>query len=125
MYSAMLQRASFRVAGRFCHVVLGTGLLCLTTSAAESSSAALPAPPSQQVDFTRDVQPILAKHCYACHGPDKQKGDLRWDVKASAFKTGDHGPIIVPGKSEASRMIVLVSGLDPESVMPPRGERLT
>src|SRR5207248_285340 len=51
--------------------------------------------------------------------------DLRWDVKASAFKTGDHGPIIVPGKSEASRMIVLVSGLDPESVMPPRGERLT
>ena len=120
MYSAMPQRGSFRVAGRFCPIFVW--LLYLAVSSAE---VVLAAPAPQKVDFTRDIQPILSQHCYACHGPDKQKGDLRWDVKASAFKTGDHGPIIVPGKSEASRVIVLVSGLDPESVMPPRGERVT
>jgi hypothetical protein len=85
----------------------------------------LPTPSTRPVDFTKDVRPILSEHCYACHGPEKQKGDLRWDVKESAFKTGDHGPIIVPGKSEASRVIKLVSGLEPDTIMPPRGERLS
>ena len=85
----------------------------------------LPPAAARPVHFTTDIQPILSQHCYACHGPDKQKSDLRWDVKESAFKTGDHGPIIVPGKSAGSRVIVLVSGPDPDSVMPPRGERLT
>lgn len=92
---------------------------------APANAPALPPAATRPVEFTRDIQPILSEHCYGCHGPDKQKADLRWDVKASAFKTGDHGPIIVPGKSAASRVIVLVSSTDPDSVMPPRGERLT
>jgi len=50
---------------------------------------------------------------------------LRWDSKASAFQNGDHGPRIVPGNSAASRMIQLVAGLEPDTVMPPKGERLT
>jgi hypothetical protein len=82
-------------------------------------------PSRGHVDFVKDVQPILSEHCYSCHGPDKQKGELRWDIKESAFKTGDHGPIIVPGKSSESRVIKLVSGLEPDSLMPPRGERLS
>lgn len=109
---------------------LGLGVLFLggakVCQAADPSRAApLPPAATRRVDFSRDIQPLLSQHCYGCHGPDKQKGDLRWDVKESAFKTGDHGPIIVPGKSSSSRVIVLVSGLDPDSVMPPRGERLT
>ena len=33
-------------------------------------------------DFSRDIQPLLAEHCYACHGPDEaaRKGGLRLDV---------------------------------------------
>jgi mono/diheme cytochrome c family protein len=85
----------------------------------------LPPAATRQVDFVKDIQAILAANCYACHGPEKQKGDLRWDVKSSVFKNGDHGPILSPGKSAESRVIKLVVGLDPETVMPPRGERLT
>jgi mono/diheme cytochrome c family protein len=95
--------------------------LALSASAAPS----LPPPAPQTVEFTKDIQPILSEHCYSCHGPDKQKSDLRWDSKVSVFKTGDHGPIIIPGKSAESRTIQLVAGLDPETVMPPKGERLT
>jgi len=85
----------------------------------------LPPATGRQVDFATEIQPILAQRCYSCHGPDKQKADLRWDIKTSVFKVGDHGPILTPGKSAESRVIKLVAGLDPETVMPPRGERLT
>jgi hypothetical protein len=68
---------------------------------------------------------MLARNCYSCHGPDKQKSNLRWDDKVSALKGGDNGPAFVPGDSAHSRVIKLVAGLDPETVMPPRGERLT
>src|ERR1043165_7497783 len=55
-----------------------------------------------QVDFARDIQPILSKFCYECHGPEKQKGGLRLDQKAAALKGGDSGPLLVPGKSVES-----------------------
>ena len=78
------------------------------------------------VDFTRDVKPILEKHCYDCHGAEKQKNGLRLDVKAHAFKGGeDHGVPIVPGKSADSVLIKFVSGEDEDNIMPPKGERLT
>jgi hypothetical protein len=92
---------------------------------AESNNPALPPPAKRPVNFVKDVRPILADRCYSCHGPDKQKGDLRWDIKSGAFKTGEHGPVIVPGDSAGSRVIKLVSGLEPDSIMPPRGDRLT
>src|SRR5436190_614533 len=78
------------------------------------------------VDFARDVQPIFQKHCYDCHGEQKQKNNLRLDVKAHAFKGGEeHGPPIVPGKSAESVLIKFVSGEDTENLMPPKGERLS
>src|SRR5260370_1263782 len=98
---------------------------CFSSTAAVSTPATLPPPAGRAVDFVKDIQPMLSANCYPCHGPAKQKGELRWDVKASAFKTGEHGPIIVPGNSASSRVIKLVSGLEPDTVMPPRGERLT
>ena len=30
--------------------------------------------------FQEDVRPILEQHCFACHGPEKQKGKIRLDV---------------------------------------------
>lgn len=95
------------------------------SQAAPAAPAVLPPPVARPVDFVKDIQPVLAERCYSCHGPDKQKADLRWDVKSSVFKNGDHGPILAPGKSAESRVIKLVAGLDPETVMPPRGERLS
>ena len=56
------------------------------------------------VDFVRDVQPIFREHCYQCHGEEKQKGELRLDVKAAAIKGGEtHGPNIVPARARRVR----------------------
>ncbi len=85
----------------------------------------MPPPASGNIDFSKDIQPILAKNCYACHGPDKQKADLRLDQRSRALKGSENGPVIVPGKSAESRLFKLVGGLDPDTVMPPKDARLT
>ena len=78
------------------------------------------------VDFVRDVQPIFREHCYQCHGEEKQKGELRLDVKAAAMKGGEsHAPNIVPGQSAQSPLVQFVAGEDKDMIMPPKGERLS
>ena len=79
-----------------------------------------------KVDFVKDIQPILTKSCLQCHGPEKQKGDLRLDSKAAAMKGGKDGVVIVAGqadKSDLYRRITLADGED--DLMPSKGERLT
>jgi mono/diheme cytochrome c family protein len=79
------------------------------------------APPS---DFA-SVKAIFAKHCISCHGPSKQKSGLRLDLKADAMKGGDSGIAFKPKDANASLLLELVSGKDPDRVMPPSGKRLT
>ncbi len=69
-------------------------------------------------DYTRDVQPLLEKRCYMCHGPQQQMSGLRLDQQASAAR------VIEPGHAAQSRLIQMVSGTE-KKVMPPVGERLT
>ena len=86
---------------------------------------AKPLPPviERQVDFVAEVQPILRKTCYSCHGAEEQEAGLRLDMKARAFEGGDGGKSIVPGDSSKSRLIALVAGLDEDTgIMPPEGE---
>ncbi len=78
-----------------------------------------------RVDFEREVRPILADRCYSCHGPEKQKSGLRLDRKPDALTGGDSGPAIEPGKSADSLIVQLVSGEDPDKIMPPKGDRLS
>ena len=86
-------------------------------------TARLPAAAQREVDFIQDIQPILAKSCYACHGRQTQEAELRLDVKADAFKGSQNGPVIVANESAKSRLIQLVAGLDEEmGRMPPEGE---
>src|ERR1700756_4419633 len=54
------------------------------------------------VDFLKDIQPIFQDACVKCHGPEKQKGDLRLDLKAAAFKGGKDGAVIVAGQADKS-----------------------
>ncbi|HEY0550523.1 MAG TPA: c-type cytochrome domain-containing protein, partial [Verrucomicrobiae bacterium] len=94
----------------------------LCTLAAALRAAELPPPAARPIDFVKDVQPLLAKNCYECHGEKKQKAELRWDVKGAAIKGGEHGPAIVPGKSAESLMIQLVAGLKGADMrMPAKG----
>jgi hypothetical protein len=73
------------------------------------------------VSFNRDVRPILADNCYACHGPDRnqRKMDLRLDLEEVAT-----GPLpsdevaVVPGHPETSALIARVTDPDETRRMP-------
>lgn len=78
-----------------------------------------------QVDFERDIRPLLHARCIECHGADKQQSGLRLDHKAAALKGGAGGAVIVPGNSAASELIRRVSSNDKTEMMPPTGARLT
>ncbi|HVV01754.1 MAG TPA: c-type cytochrome domain-containing protein, partial [Verrucomicrobiae bacterium] len=88
-------------------------------------AAKLPPAASKTVDFVHDIQPIFAKNCLQCHGPDKQEAQFRLDSKDIALKGGDLGPAISPGKSAGSLLILAVSGLKSDLVMPKEGRHLT
>lgn len=76
-------------------------------------------PTTAKVDYNRDVRPILADHCFQCHGPDagKRKADLRFDIDLTKQKR-EH-TIIVPGKPEASDLIRRITAEDAQDRMPP------
>src|SRR5438067_11572423 len=78
-----------------------SGLSCLALSppaaAGEPGGKLNPA----TVDFFETkVRPVLANHCWQCHGPDKQKASLRLDTREALLKGGETGPAIVTGKPE-------------------------
>src|SRR4051794_13814360 len=77
------------------------------------------------IDFNKDIRPILSENCFACHGPDekKRKAELRLDVRAEAVTLG----AIVPGKPAESGILQRVTATDPGEVMPPpaTGKKLT
>jgi mono/diheme cytochrome c family protein len=98
----------------------------VAAGAGDVDESKLPPAATQRVEFTRDIQPILAANCQKCHGPDKQKGGYRVDVKETFLKGGDsHAPNILAGRSAQSPLIHFVAGLDEDMVMPAKGERLT
>jgi len=98
--------------------------LCITVLLASIYAPAITV--AQDVDFIREVRPIFQKHCYSCHGPEKQKSGYRLDIKSIAIKGGDnHSPVIVPGKPLESILIRMVKGVEKELTMPPKGNRLT
>src|SRR5689334_1691795 len=67
--------------------------------------------------YSRDVRPILAEHCFACHGPDgaARKAKLRLDVRDVAVASG----AIVPGQPDQSKLVTRIFSADPGEVMPP------
>ncbi len=102
-------------------------LACLSAEArlTPGQRAQLPAPAATQVDFHRDIQPFVEKSCVKCHGKGRDKGGFHFETRESLLKGGDSGPAIIPGNSAESLLIELVSGLDPDSIMPEKGARLT
>src|SRR5438105_1480198 len=79
----------------------------------------------EPVDYPRDVKPVLAKHCYACHGPENQKAGLRLDTAALALKGSAAGAVVVAGQGKDSKLIKAASGAKGVKPMPPRDPRLT
>src|SRR5262249_48915980 len=75
------------------------------------------ADPARTVGYNRDIRPILADNCFACHGPDKnnRKAKLRLDDRAVVLAR----KVIVPGKAEKSELVTRIFSDDPEELMPP------
>jgi len=69
-----------------------------------------------KLEYNRDIRPILAENCFACHGPDKnaRKGDLRLDVRDDAV----NAKVIVPGKPDESPLVERIFHAEPSRVMP-------
>jgi Planctomycete cytochrome C len=78
------------------------------------------------VDFKGAVAPILQEKCIECHGPEKQKGKLRLDSKADAFKGGKSGVDIKPGDGAGSDLVRrLQLPKSDDDHMPPEGDPLS
>ncbi len=111
----------------FCLVVAVLSVSAGTTEAASNVDISkLPPAAMRVVEFAKDIAPIFEAHCLKCHGPEKQKGGWRVDVKADALTGGDNfAPNIIPGKSAESPLIHFVAGLEPDMMMPEKGDPLT
>lgn len=80
---------------------------------------------AEEIDFDQQVKPIFVARCHSCHGSEKQESGLRLDDRDSALQGGDSGAALVANDPETSLLIKYVSGVDPDHIMPPEGDRLT
>jgi hypothetical protein len=72
---------------------------------------------ADEIEYNRDIRPILVDTCFSCHGPDSaaRQADLRLDLRDAAI---EHSAI-APGKPDESEMIRRILTDDPEEIMPP------
>jgi hypothetical protein len=87
--------------------------LLLLTSAARADG-----PPPERPQYNRDVRPILAENCFACHGPDSasREAGLRLDVREQAVEA----EAIVPGRPDRSLLVSRIFSTSAKRQMPPR-----
>src|SRR5438105_1946254 len=110
---------------RVCGLSLWLGVCAIAAAALPedkdrtADSSKLPAAATRNVDFVTDIQPIFAKACYQCHGPEKQQAGFRLDRKVDALNGGDSGDAFEPGKSAESLLVLYVAGTNPDVIMPP------
>jgi hypothetical protein len=103
-------------------ILTGLSLLCFSPCLlAQTTPAASPARASLVEFFESKVRPVLAEHCFSCHGPEKQRAGLRLDSKAAALHGGDDGPVLDPGHPEKSLLIKAIRH-DGDTKMPPKGK---
>ena len=74
-----------------------------------------------EIDFNKDIKPILSENCYYCHGPDenKRKAKLRLDDFKDATAEKNGSIAIVPNNPEESELYHRIISDDPDEVMPP------
>lgn len=97
-----------------------TQTIFVATSFALSLAAV---PLHAEVDFSKQVAPVLEQHCIKCHGPNKKKGHLRLDLKAEAFKSDE---VIIAGKADKSELFHRVSlPAGDDDIMPAEGDPLS
>jgi hypothetical protein len=94
-------------------------MTCLSIIALVPALLGVDLPP---VDYARQVKPLLAAHCYACHGALKQESGLRLDTVELMRRGGAGGPAIFAGSSSTSPLVARVSDRTSDERMPPENE---
>ena len=80
---------------------------------------------SAEVDFLRDVAPVLLRRCSGCHGPRKSEGDYRIHTFSFLMSAGTSGfPAVVPGKPDESELLLRVRETDESMRMPQQDDAL-
>jgi mono/diheme cytochrome c family protein len=79
-----------------------------------------PVQAADPVEYLRDIKPVFASHCYACHGALQQKGGLRLDTAKFLREGGDRGPAVISGKASESLLLARVTA-EGKQRMPPLG----
>jgi hypothetical protein len=74
---------------------------------------------AEEIQFNRDIRPILTTQCTACHGGVKEAGGISFVFREKALAEGESGHrTIVPGKPEESEMMKRITSTDPDDIMP-------
>lgn len=96
-----------------CGFLVGWGPAVLLLTAGLAGAA--------EISFDRDVRPILAEHCFTCHGPDagSREADLRLDLREGALADLAGTRAVVPGNVGASELVTRIHSTDPDVIMPP------
>lgn len=101
---------------------LSIGMACVVAVPSHASEAA----DTATIDFAKEVQPLLARRCFACHGPDDAEGGLRLDSREGAIAELESGDFaIVPNDPDASVMLERIASEEEDVRMPPEGKPLT
>ena len=104
-------------------------LFLLSTSFVVAQTSVQAADGARPVSFVRDVRPILARNCFACHGPDEKRreADLRLDTREGALAKHDGRQAIVPSDLTASQLVKRIVSTNDDEQMPPKdsGKSLT
>jgi mono/diheme cytochrome c family protein len=109
-------------------VAIATGFVSLVNAADSAAPATreLPSPATQNVDFSKDLQPLFAERCFDCHGEKKEESGLRVDSREALLKGGDNGPALLAGKSAESILVQVLADTHADiSAMPKKKEKFT
>src|SRR5438309_12087567 len=80
---------------------------------------------STPVSFSKQIAPILAKKCVACHGPEKSKGHFRLDSFDLLMKAGESkSASVVPGQPDQSELFHRITAQDEDDRMPQKDDPL-
>ena len=98
-------------------VIAGLLLAFLTTTASHGGELA----PAVSL-YLREVKPLLAEKCGACHGGLKQESGLRLDHGSFLRDGADGGPVIDVDRPIDSAILERVTTQDVDLRMPPEGQ---
>src|SRR5206468_1740562 len=99
--------------------LLALGAVLALTTAASATDPPKAGSPEQVEFFEKKVRPLLAEHCYSCHGPKKQSAGLRLDTAAGLKAGADNGPVVSAAEPRKSRLVAAVKR-EGDFPMPPK-----